>query len=159
MLGSDYSDSFCNVSNLIREIVSLTGLDYIESVPDTVLENKDSIAVDSSVPLSGEGDKTDGEIVEGRIEGNGEVEGEGEGVEERREDGQGSGEVEDEDGDEEDMTLDAVTRLIDDVSPILTNIDDLPGKESYNSIQLLSSIHLHVGSGYPAQTTNQLTTH
>ena len=130
LLGSDYSDSFCNVSNLIREIVSLTGLDYIESVPDIVLENKDSIAVDSSVLLSGVGDKLDGEIIEGRIEENGE--GEGEGVGEREGGGEGSGEVEDDEG--EDNTLDAVTRLIDDVSPILTNIDDLPGKKPYYSI-------------------------
>ena len=134
----------------------MTGLDYIESIPDTVLENKDSIAVDSSVPSSGEGDKVELEIVEGRIEGNGEGEGEGEGegVEERREDGQGGGEVEDEDGDGEDMTLDAVIRLIDDVSPILTNIDDLPGKKSYNSIEFIK-IYACVGSGYPAKPTNQ----
>ena len=129
LLGSDYSDSFCNVSSLIREIVSLTGLEYIESVPDTVLEDKNSLAVDSSVQLSSEGDKIDGEIVNSRIEGNGE---EGEGVGERGDGGEGSGEVEDDEG--EDMTLDAVNRLIDDVSPILTNIDDLPGKKSYNSI-------------------------
>ena len=129
LLGSDYSDSFCNVSCLIREIVSLTGLDYIESVPDTVLKDKNSLAVDSSVQLSSEGDKIDGEIVNSRIEGNGE---EGEGVGERGDGGEGSGEVEDDEG--EDMTLDAVNRLIDDVSPILTNIDDLPGKKSYNSI-------------------------
>ena len=129
LLGSDYSDSFCNVSSLIREIVSLTGLEYIESVPDTVLEDKNSLAVDSSAQLSSEGDKIDGEIVNSRIEGNGE---EGEGVGERGDGGEGSGEVEDDEG--EDMTLDAVNRLIDDVSPILTNIDDLPGKKSYNSI-------------------------
>ena len=156
LTGSDYTDSFCNISSLVREIVSLTGLDFDGNAPETVVEKRNSfdsnvqIASSSGIVGSGSdgisgGEKIDGVtgndvlenmVVEGDRERERIGEGEGRGVsvgvkeEVGRREGEEKSSMIEEDEEEEEGVSDAVARLINDVSPTLTHIDDLPGKTS-----------------------------
>jgi hypothetical protein len=133
----------------VREIVSLTGLDFDGNAPETVVEKRNSF--DSSGNSGGSGggggggEKIDGVIgndvieniaVEGDRERERIGEGESRGVsvgmkdEEGRREGEEKISMIEEEEEEEEVVSDAVARLINDVSPTLTHIDDLPGKTS-----------------------------
>ena len=130
----------------MREIVSLTGLDFDGNAPETVVEKRNSF--DSSVQIGsssggGNGEKIDfvigNDFFESLVaepdrdrERIGEGEGRGVSVGVKDEVGRSEGEEKismiEEEEEEEEVVSDAVARLINDVSPTLTHIDDLPGE-------------------------------
>jgi hypothetical protein len=128
----------------VREIVSLTGLDFDGNAPETVVEKR--ISFDSSVSGGGGGgEKIDGVIGNDVLENRG-VEGDKEG---ERIGGEEKSSMVEEDEEEEEVVSDAVARLINDVSPTLTHIDDLPGKKSIlNTLNIIlcyaKLYHVHV---------------
>jgi hypothetical protein len=113
--GSDYSDSLCNVTTLIRELTALTGLEMEDTVSavDTVkvLPSK----VKKVLKTDGSSSSSSGSSSSSSSSSSGDSE----------IDGVSEEEVVDE---EEDESLLAEALLVTDVSPTLTNISDLPGE-------------------------------
>jgi hypothetical protein len=102
--GSDYSDSLCNVTSLIRELTALTGLEMEDTAPAV-----DTVRLLSPSLLTGKGSAKTDSSSRGEVEIDGVLE----------------SEVVDE---EEDESLLAEALLVTDVSATLTNISDLPGE-------------------------------
>lgn len=102
--GSDYADSFCNISSLVRELVAMTGLNMCG---DSNTENTDSstLNLDGNTPSKNESGEEAKDVNENGSENEAENEGES----------------------DVDESLLAEKLMVSDVVPVLTNIYDLPG--------------------------------